>query len=147
MKSLFVNYVLAAERLDMAHAVELRLPFLDHKLFEFTRSIPAAMLAKDGRRKHLLRETVKPFVTEEVYRGPKQPFFAPPTTLRPGNPMYQLLQDILRSQSATVPFFNRAAVIKFLDQLPEMDDRGRSSMDPVIFMMASMCVLQDRYRL
>ena len=38
MKSLFVNYVLGAERIDMAYSVEVRLPFLDHKLFEFARS-------------------------------------------------------------------------------------------------------------
>lgn len=74
MKSLFVNYVLAGERLDMAHAVEVRLPFLDHKLFEFARSIPASMLARNGGQKYLLREAVKPFVTGEVYRGAKQPF-------------------------------------------------------------------------
>jgi len=148
LKSLFVNYVLAAERLDMAHAVELRLPFLDHKVFEFTRSIPATMLAKNGRRKYLLREAVRPFVTDEVYRSAKQPFFAPPTTLRVGNPMYKLLQELLRSrQAAEIPFIDQSAVIKFLDQLPRMDDHTRSSMDPILFMMASMCVLQNAYRL
>ena len=98
MKSLFVNYVLAGERLDMAHGVEVRLPFLDHKLFEFARSIPSSMLARDGRQKYVLREAVKPFVTDEVYHGAKQPFFAPPTTVQVGNPMYELLQDTLRSQ-------------------------------------------------
>lgn len=59
MKSLFVNYVLAADRLDMAHAVEVRLPFLDHKLFELTRTIPASSLAKGSIRKRLLREAAR----------------------------------------------------------------------------------------
>lgn len=148
MKSLFVNYVLAAERLDMAHAVECRLPFLDHKLFEFARSIPASVLAKDGRQKHLLREAVKSYVRPEVYDGAKQPFFAPPTTFRAGNPMYELLQDILRSQSfSTVPFFDHDAVIGFLDSLSALDDQSQTSMDPVLFMMASIGVLQDHYQL
>ncbi len=148
MKSVFVNYVLAAERLDMAHAVECRLPFLDHKLFEFARSIPASVLAKDGRQKHLLREAVKPFVRAEVYDGAKQPFFAPPTTFRAGNPMYELLQDTLRSQDfSTVPFFDHAAVVRFLDSLSVMDERSKTEMDPVLFMMASVGVLQDHYRL
>jgi asparagine synthase (glutamine-hydrolysing) len=148
MKSLFVNYVLAGERLDMAHAVEGRLPFLDHKLFEFARSIPASLLARDGRQKYILREAVRPFVTDEVYRGDKRPFFAPPTTLRVGNPMYELLQDLLRSRVfASVPFFEQTSVIGLLDELPRMDDGTRTAMDPVIFMMASICVLQDRYGL
>jgi asparagine synthase (glutamine-hydrolysing) len=148
MKSLFVNYVLAGERLDMAHAVEGRLPFLDHKLFEFARSIPASLLARDGRQKYILREAVKPFVTDEVYRGDKRPFFAPPTTLRVGNPMYELLQDLLRSRVfSSVPFFEQTSVVGLLDELPRMDDGTRAAMDPVIFMMASTCVLQDRYGL
>ncbi len=146
MKSLFVNYVLAGERLDMAHAVEVRLPFLDHKLFEYARSIPATMLARNGGRKHLLREAVRPFVTDEVYEGKKQPFFAPP--MRIGNPMYQLLQDLLRSESfKSVPFFDRSSVIRFLDELPAMDDHTRRSMDPILFMMASISVLHQHRRL
>jgi asparagine synthase (glutamine-hydrolysing) len=148
MKSLFVNYVLAGERLDMAHAVEGRLPFLDHKLFEFARAIPVSLLARDGRQKYILREAVKPFVTDQVYRGAKRPFFAPPTTLRVGNPMYELLQDILRGRAlSSVPFFDRPSVVRLLDELPGMDDGTRAAMDPVIFMMASACVLQDRYGL
>ncbi len=148
MKSVFVNYVLAAERLDMAHAVEVRLPFLDHKLFEFARSIPVTMLAENGRLKHLLREAVKPYVRPEVYDGLKQPFIAPPTDLVPGNPMFDLLQDHLRSESfAAVPFFDQRAVIRLLDELPAMDPARRASMDPVLFMMASYGILQSKYRL
>ena len=148
MKSLFVNYVLAGERLDMAHGVEVRLPFLDHKLFEFARSIPSSMLARDGRQKYVLREAVKPFVTDEVYHGAKQPFFAPPTTVQVGNPMYELLQDTLRSQGfQSAPFFDRPSVIGFLDELPNMDDGTRTAMDPALFMMASIAILNDRYGL
>src|SRR5438270_57744 len=132
MKSLFVNYVLAGERLDMAHAVEVRLPFLDHKLFEFAGSIPATMLARNGTQKYVLREAVKPFITDEVYRGIKQPFLAPPMLI--GNPMYELLQDLLRSENfKSVPFFDRPSVIRFLDELPAMAERTWKSMDHALF--------------
>lgn len=148
MKSLFVNYVLAAERLDMANAVEVRLPFLDHKLFEFGRSIPGSMLAKGGTIKYILREAAREYITDEVYRGLKQPFLAPPTTKRNDDAMFVMLQDILRSKSfASVPFFDRAAVIKLLDDIANLDDAGRVSMDPILYMMASIGVLHDKYRL
>ncbi len=148
MKSLFVNYVLAAERLDMANAVEVRLPFLDHKLFEFASSIPGSMLAKDGTIKYILREAVKPYITDEVYRGLKQPFLAPPTTRRNDDAMFVMLQDILRSESfATVPFFDRKAVLRMLDDLPAMDEASRTSMDPILYMMASIGVLHEKYSL
>lgn len=148
MKSLFVNYVLAAERLDMAHSVEVRLPFLDHHLFDFASSIPASFLARNGQLKYVLREAVKPYVRDEVYRGIKQPFLAPPTLMSPGNPMYELLQDTLRSTSIkSVPFFDRAAVVRFLDRLPNMEETERSSMDPILFMMASISILHTHYKL
>jgi asparagine synthase (glutamine-hydrolysing) len=147
MKSLFVNYVLAAERLDMANAVEVRLPFLDHKLFDYASSIPASLLAKNGTIKYILREAVKPYVTDEVYRGLKQPFLAPPATRR-DDAMYIMLQDILRSQGfKSVPFFDRVALLKLLDELVTMDESARSAMDPVLFMMASIGVLHEKYAL
>jgi asparagine synthase (glutamine-hydrolysing) len=146
LKSLFVNYVLAGERLDMAHAVEVRLPFLDHKLFELTRAIPASVLAQGGGRKQLLREAMKSYVTDEVYRGEKQPFFGPPSTLRVGNPLYTYVQDLLRSEAFhDVPFFERAAVIALLDRLPGMDDSARGALDPIVLMMASLTILNARY--
>lgn len=148
MKSLFVNYVLAAERLDMANAVEVRLPFLDHKLFDYASSIPVSMLAKGGTLKYLLREAAKPYITDEVHRGLKQPFLAPPTTRRNDDAMYVMLQDILRSESfRSVPFFDRTAVIKLLDDIAVMDETARTSMDPVLYMMASIGVLHEKYRL
>jgi hypothetical protein len=62
--------------------------------------------------------------------------------------MYELLQDTLRSASLkSVPFFDRAAVVSFLDRLPTMEETERSSMDPILFMMASISILHTHYKL
>lgn len=50
LKSIFVNYLLAADRVDIAHGVEVRLPFLDHKLFEYASQIPVSLLAKGSNQ-------------------------------------------------------------------------------------------------
>jgi asparagine synthase (glutamine-hydrolysing) len=148
MKSLFPNYVLGADRLDMAHAVEVRLPFLDHKLFEFARKIPPNLLLKDGRRKYVFREAIKSFVTERVYLGQKHPFFAPPSGLRRANRLHTFLQDSLRdSRFSAVPFFDPRAVADLLHTMEGMDSPGRATLDPLLFMLASMRILQSRYGL
>jgi asparagine synthase (glutamine-hydrolysing) len=148
LKTFFVNYVLAGERLDMAHAVEVRLPFLDHELFELTRGIPAAVLARGGGRKQLLRDAVRSYVTQEVYEGAKQPFFGPPATLRVGNPLYGFIQDLLRSEALrAVPFFDQRSVIEVLDRLPRLNDEERSALDPTLLMVASLAILHERYAL
>ena len=82
LKSLFAGYNLAAERVDMAHGVEVRLPYLDHRLSEYASRIPSTLLFRDGRVKYPLREAVRPYLTEEVYAGAKKPFLAPPSTNR-----------------------------------------------------------------
>ena len=87
-------------------------------------------------------------VSDEVYRGLKQPFLAPPTTKRNDDAMFVMLQDILRSESfASVPFFDRTAVIRMLDDMGQMDDAARAAMDPILYMMASIGVLHEKYRL
>jgi asparagine synthase (glutamine-hydrolysing) len=148
MKSHFPNYVLAAERLDMAHAVELRLPYLDHHLFEYTRDLPASLLFAGKRNKHLLRATVAPDVSETVRQGPKRPFFAPPSAASRQNPLYTLAQDLIRGPAfGRVPFFHQPSVVKLLDSLDALPDAQRASLDPLFFFLASLAVLGERYRL
>jgi asparagine synthase (glutamine-hydrolysing) len=148
MKSSFANYILSGERLDMAHGIEQRLPFLDHELFEFARNIPSTLLLRAGREKWILREAMKPFVTEQVYSGHKRPFVGPPSFLQDGSEMLILAQDRLRSQAmASVPFFDHRAVVAFLDRLGSIGERERSAFDPLILLLLSCAVLQEGYQL
>jgi asparagine synthase (glutamine-hydrolysing) len=148
LRSIFVNYHLAADRLDMAHAVEVRLPYLDHKLFEYARGIPVALLAKEGRQKHVLREAARPFVPEAIYCGPKRPFMGPPLTLRPGGRVHDLAQSVLRGEvMAAQPIFDRRAVAALLDRLPGEPPERRKALDPLIMALVSVALLHERFRL
>jgi asparagine synthase (glutamine-hydrolysing) len=146
MGSGFANYVLGGERLDMAHGVEQRLPFLDHVLFEHARNIPVSLLRRDGREKWVLREALRPFVSPQVYDRKKQPFFAPPLTLQDGSAMLALAQDMLRSETMrSIPFFSHSSVVRLLDEIPRFTSSERALLDPLFLMMMSFQVLQDRY--
>jgi len=148
MKSGFANYVLGGERLDMAHAVEQRLPFLDHKLFEVARALPVELLRRDGQEKWVLREAMRPFVTEEVYRRKKQPFLAPPTLLQEGSAMLKFAEEKLRGEAlAATGFFDATAIEALLKRMRTMSGAERAPLDPTVLMMCSLAVLQERYRL
>ncbi len=148
MRTGFANYVLGAERLDMASAVEQRLPFIDHRLFEFARNLPGNLMMREGREKWALREAMRPFVTPEVYAGRKHPFLAPPSVLQDGSPMFTLVQDTLRSQSAaSLPFFDHRALVSFLDQLQTFKGPERAPFDPMLLLLTSVAILHARYRL
>lgn len=143
LRTLFANYHMAADRLDMAHAVEVRLPFLDHVLFEFASQIPMERLVSAGQNKRVLREAVRAIVPNEVCNGIKQPFLAPPAGTRPGNPLHDLLQDTLRGPLPS--FMNRASILRQLDALPKTAPAALSATESLLMALASLCVLGTRY--
>jgi asparagine synthase (glutamine-hydrolysing) len=67
-----------ADRNSMAHAVEVRLPFLDHSLVEFLFSLPPELKIHKGWTKWLLRKSVEDVLpTEIVWRKDKVGFEPP----------------------------------------------------------------------
>ncbi len=76
--ALLPDQVLAfVDRLSMAHSVEVRPPFLDHRLVEFAATLPGAMKIKAGRTKHILKEAVRGLIPDEVLDRPKEGFVLP----------------------------------------------------------------------
>ncbi|MEN6615269.1 MAG: asparagine synthase (glutamine-hydrolyzing) [Syntrophorhabdus sp.] len=69
------------DRMSMAHSVEARVPFLDHKLWEFCASVPFRMKLNGTYfnlvEKQLLREAVKNFVPEGARTRRKKGLAAP----------------------------------------------------------------------
>jgi asparagine synthase (glutamine-hydrolysing) len=147
-KSFLPNQVLFADRMEMAHAVEVRMPFLDHHVFELVREMPATMLIRGLQEKYVLREAARPCITERVHGRPKHPFTAPHATLSTNNRLHTMTQDVLRSSAlADVPFFDQRLVIGLLDRLPQMDHRQRIALDQVLLLLLSACLLQKQYEL
>ena len=147
LHSIFANYHMAADRLDMAHGVEVRLPFLDHHLFEHLNRLPLSLLTDHPREKHLLREAMRPHIPAPVYDRVKRPFMAP-SAVGTAGPLHDFLQDTLRGEALrTVPFVDAAAVGGVLDGLPDLADRDRGSVDSLLLMLASVAVLQERWGL
>ena len=128
IKSMLATYNLTVigDRQEMAHSIEGRPPFLDHKLFERMRWIPDDQKIHEGIEKAVLREAFKDDVTEEVYRNRKWPFSAPPLWLRKGvHPKLDRILDRYLSKRAVqesgifdyrmIRFLRFAARILFFD--------------------------------
>ena len=149
-KTILANYILRllGDGIEMAHSIEGRLPILDHKVVELVRNMPVSLKIKGLNEKYALREAARPFITNTIYNRQKHPFLSPPASLNPNEPLYQLTQDKLRSSTmASLPFYNQAAVIQLLDQLPAMSEQQSLRIDPVLMKMLSACVLQERFGL
>ncbi|KAJ7239186.1 putative asparagine synthase [Mycena haematopus] len=76
------------DRADMANAVENRVSYLDHHLVEYVNTLPPSLKIMPIARnkpgtwsfdeKWILRQAVKPFVTDEIYRRKKTAYNPPP---------------------------------------------------------------------
>lgn len=149
-KSFLPNYILnlLGDRMEMAHSVEGRVPFLDHHVVECVCRAPVSLKIRGVTEKYLLREGAKPLITETVYRRQKHPFLSPPATTAPTERFHEMLQDTLRGPVlASLPFYDQKKVVDLLDRLPAMSQADRVGWDPVLMSLLSACVIQERFEL
>lgn len=149
-KTALAGYILRTlgDGMEMAQSVEGRLPFLDHHLFDAVRRLPVGMKIKNGVEKHILREAVKPVLTETVYKRQKHPFMAPPVSVFANDALITYIADTVNSQSfACMPFFDTAKAKNMLQDLPRMSARDRTAAEPVLMMMLTSHILQQRFGL
>lgn len=62
---------------SMANSLEVRTPFLDHRLVNFAFSLPANYKIKEGMKKRILQDAARPFLPDSLYNRPKQGFEVP----------------------------------------------------------------------
>jgi len=149
-KSFLPGYILnlLGDRMEMAHSIEGRVPFLDHHVVECVCRAPVSMKIRGMTEKYLLREAAKPVITDTVYRRQKHPFMSPPVTTAPQERFHQMLQDTLRGPAlASIPFYDQKKVVALLDRLPAMPESDRTGWDPVLMSVLSACVIQERFGL
>jgi asparagine synthase (glutamine-hydrolysing) len=149
-KTVLPTYLLTnlGDRMEMAHSIEGRVPFLDHHLVELIRSQPVTQKIHGSTQKYVLREAVRDVVTDTVYRRPKHVFQSPPATLDPGGKFNALVQDVLRGPVLrSIPLFDQQKVVSLLDSLHAGQEGLRVANDHVLLIALSACVLQQRFQL
>jgi asparagine synthase (glutamine-hydrolysing) len=76
---LLPGYILSSQgdRMAMAHSVEGRFPFLDHRVVEFASRIPPRLKMKVLNEKYILKRAVGNLVPLSIKKRAKQPYRAP----------------------------------------------------------------------
>jgi asparagine synthase (glutamine-hydrolysing) len=149
-KTLLPAYLLTilGDRMEMAHSIEGRVPFLDHHVVEAIRSQPVHQKIRGMTEKYVLREAVRDVITDTVYRRQKHPFLSPPATLNPEEKLSTLVNDTLRGSTlASIPYLDQKKVVGLLDSLNTMDESARVANDQVFMVLVSACVLQKGFNL
>ncbi|WP_131738431.1 asparagine synthase (glutamine-hydrolyzing) [Actinomadura roseirufa] len=104
------------DRLSMAHGLELRVPYADHRLVEYMYNTPWSLKTFDGREKSILRAAVRDLVPESVLTRTKSPW---PVTQDPAYAamLHQELAEMLNDPtSPALPFLDTAAVRRTIEE-------------------------------
>lgn len=76
-KTYLHELLMKQDQMSMAASIESRVPFLDHKLVEFTARMPRKMKLRGGTTKWILREAMKGILPDEIINRPKMGFPVP----------------------------------------------------------------------
>ncbi len=97
------------DRMSMAHSLEVRPPFLDHRVVEFAATLPAELKISGSRQNLILKELMKGRLPEAVLRRKKMGFDIPAHEWLRG-PLLPLLRDTLESASEHSSLFRVPAI-------------------------------------
>ena len=84
-----------SDRMSMAHSVEVRPPFLDHRIVEFAAALPAKLKIRGSQQKVVLRELMKDKLSPAILNRKKIGFDIPAHEWLRG-PLRGLLEDSLQ---------------------------------------------------
>lgn len=113
------NQLSRVDKLSMAHSIEARVPFLDHKFAELAMSIPLQKKIGNGMQKRVLREAM-------VGRLPQEIIYRPKTGKKGTQALLPTMMNLVRNGSLSHlisreslgkrGWFNPDAVLNYLDQ-------------------------------
>jgi asparagine synthase (glutamine-hydrolysing) len=114
---LLPGYILSSQgdRVAMAHAVEGRFPFLDHRVVELGARIPPQLKLNGLREKHILRKSAARLLPGAIANRTKQPYRTPDAQafLGPDSPDY-VARRLAAADLAAGGYFDATAVERLL---------------------------------
>lgn len=116
------DLLMVCDKMSMANSLEVRVPFLDHRLVEFAESLPANLKLKKLRAKHLHKEAIKEWLPLSAIDRKKKGF---------DMPLGKWLRSHMWSYVHEVLFSPASSVMNYFDlfQLKKILDADRSKRD------------------
>jgi asparagine synthase (glutamine-hydrolysing) len=117
MKTYLVGDILTkVDRASMAHALEVRVPFLDHKLVEWVSGLPSSLKIQGAEGKYMLKKALEPYLPHDIMYRRKMGFSIPLAEWFRG-PLKQKLQDCVNSpRLADTGIFNMTEISRMADE-------------------------------
>jgi asparagine synthase (glutamine-hydrolysing) len=109
------------DRASMAHALEVRVPLLDHEFVEWASGVPSAMKLRGQEGKYVLKKALEPHLSHDILYRDKMGFSIPLASWFRGPLRDHVRVALLGPTLADTGFFNMA----FLKEMVEQHQSGR----------------------
>ena len=129
-----------ADKLSMAHSLELRVPYIDKEIVEYVERLPANLKVRNGSRKWLHRQVCKSFLPEAVLKRPKRGFAVNVVDSWFRGAMDGRMAQTLQDSSSKIYQFLRPAAVS---ELYKQHASGRQDNHKILF---SLVVFEEWLR-
>lgn len=129
-----------ADKLSMAHGLELRVPFLDKDIVEYVERLPATLKVRNGSRKWLHRQVCRTYLPAKILSRPKRGFAC--------NVVDDWFRDAIHSRMAETLLDGGSGMYQYLRpaavrKLYEQHSSGREDNHKILF---SLVVFEEWLR-
>ncbi|AKU23061.1 XrtA/PEP-CTERM system amidotransferase [Massilia sp. NR 4-1] len=109
------------DRASMAHALEVRVPLLDHKLVEWISGLPPEMKLNGSEGKYVFKKSMESYLPNDILYRRKQGFAVPLAAWFRGPLRERVRSSLLGPSLAATGIFNQA----YLNEMVEQHQSGR----------------------
>lgn len=121
-KTYLHELLMKQDQMSMAASIESRVPFLDHKLVEFSSRLPDRMKLRGGQTKWVLREAMKDTLPPEILNRPKMGFPVPLGAWLRGNYRHIIDEFVLSTRALSRGLFKEAALRRLVAEHEKGED-------------------------
>lgn len=129
------DILLKADRMSMANSLELRVPFLDRKVFEVARKLPTNLRVNRKNTKYAMRMAALRHLPKETAQKEKLGFPVPTRVWLRDEKFYNIVKDMFKSETAEM-FFNTDILVELLDEhFHNKEDNSRKVWTIYVFLL------------
>ena len=129
-----------ADKMSMAHSLEVRVPFLDKEVFDFAAKLPKEAKIAAGTTKYIFRKAVSQFIPQETDKRKKLGFPIPIRVWLRQDDWYQMVKELFTSKEAE-EFFHTEELLQLLkDHKEKKADNSRK-----IWTVLTFLIWYDRF--
>ena len=129
-----------ADKMSMAHSLEVSVPFLDKEVFDFAAKLPKEAKIAAGTTKYIFRKAVSQFIPQETDERKKLGFPIPIRVWLRQDDWYQMVKELFTSKEAEEFFHTDKLLLLLKEHKEKKADNSRK-----IWTVLTFLIWYDRF--